>query len=233
MAMPDSASFWYQTLLNDHPNSPAVPRALFTLAQISSQDSTAPPGKADSLYRDIIRRFPLTVYANESRRLLGLPTQRVSVDEAEAAYARAEEFFLVGDTTRAIEAFQQVVQDYPKSQYAARAQYAVGWTYENLVEDADSAIVHYQALVSSYPTSPYVALVQPKLAEVQLERSRAAQTVADTSKPAAVPEPEKKPAQAIETAPRQDQGQAPTQMEKGAGRRSRKRPPGQAPAVVD
>ncbi len=36
----DSALFWYHRIVQDHPLSPLVPRALFTIAQIYSQDST-------------------------------------------------------------------------------------------------------------------------------------------------------------------------------------------------
>jgi len=55
---------------------------------------------------------------------------------------------------------------YPKSEYAARAQYAIGWIYENVEGKFDSATSNYRRLLKDYPNSQYAALVKDKIAEV-------------------------------------------------------------------
>jgi TolA-binding protein len=231
MGHPDSASRWYRALIAEYPDSPPIPRAMFTLAQIVREDSTSHPGSADSLYNKIIERFPHTEYANEARRLLGKPLERLAKDSAEVAYTKAEDLFLGGETTQAIEAFQTVTAQFPKSSYAPRAQYAVGWTYENVAIQPDSAITHYQALVSTYPTSPYVALVQPKLAEVQQQKAREAQAVADSGKALQAPPPVPvKAAETVQPKRATEERASPASREPGAGRRSRRQ---QQPVQVE
>jgi hypothetical protein len=168
-----------------------------------------------------------------------MPLERIARDEAESAYLDAEANMLRGDTTAALEGFAGVVATYPKSPYAARAQYARGWVYENMAHNADSAIASYQTLVSLFPSSQYVAIVQPKLAEVQMQKSReleaqkqiaaaAAVAALDSLKPAAqdttalVKKEEVAPAAPV-----------PTQKEPGSGRRSRRNPQPTIPQRVD
>jgi len=228
----DSAAYWYRTVVEKHPKSSEVPRALFALAQITREDSTKPKESADSLYREIIARYPKTEYANEARRILGLPLERLARDEAEESYMDAESRVLRGDTTGALDAFRNVVATYPKSTYAPRAQYALGWVYENMAINPDSAIASYQTLVSLYPSSTYVPIVQPKLAEVQLQKSReleaqkqlavaAATTTVAVDSLAPVLQDSTVVVKKEEVAPARP---VPSQREPGSGRRSRRNP---------
>jgi TolA-binding protein len=187
----DSVAFWYRQLVRKYPSHESVPRALYTLAQVASQDSTKPSGLADSLYREIIRRFPSSVFADECRRILGLPPEKKSRDDADTAYASAEKFVIDGKYEDAVSGFRRVVDRYPRSPLASRAQYAIGWVYENQLVRPDSAIANYQLLVSKFPASPYVTQVQAKLAEVQLERSGSKKDSVQTSKPELKAPPDK------------------------------------------
>ena len=191
----DSVVFWYHQLVTRYPNHEAVPRALYTLAQIASQDSTKPNGSADSLYREIVRRFPSSVFATECRRILGMPVEKKSQDDADAEYASAEKLLSDGKYADAVSGFHRVLDLYPGSPLAPRAQYAIGWVYENNLDRADSAIANYQLLVNKYPNSPYVSKVQAKLMEVQLERSGVKRDTVQTAKPAVTTTPERRPAE--------------------------------------
>ncbi len=221
MGLTDSATFWYRRLISEHPNSPAIPRALFVLAQIFSQDSTAPRATADSLLREIIDRFPQSPFAAEAQRLLGLPVSTQAKDDAEQMYLRGEELFVAGKAAEAADAFKEVTRKNPSSPFAPRAHFAVGWIYENLRPQSDSALAYYQTLVSKYPTSPYVALVQPKLMAVQTERASKTAEGKDSLKTAA---PQQKVAPPLE--PQQGDDNLP-----GAGRRARRSNPGDAPRL--
>ena len=169
LGMPDSAEYWYRKFLRDSPLHPAVPRALFTLAQMAGEDSTRAP--ADSLYQELIRRFPETDFADEARKVLGLPPVARSRGEVETEYGAASDMIQAGKYPEAVAALRNITTNFPTSPLAPRAQYAIGWLYENALVTPDSAIANYQLLVSKYPTSSFVALVQPKLVAVQAARS--------------------------------------------------------------
>jgi len=180
----DSALFWYHRLIEDHPLSPLVPRALFSIAQIYSQDSTVARPVVDSLYRQLVDQYPRTQYAAEARRALGMPALDVFPDSAEALYRQAEEAMLAGRNEHAIDTLNLIVQSYPTSPYAPRAEYASGWIYEQVLDKQDSAIANYQRLRARYPSSPYTARVQPKLMEVEIRDKAVADSLARIQKAA-------------------------------------------------
>lgn len=178
----DSALFWYHRIVQDHPLSPLVPRALFTIAQIYSQDSTVSKPAVDSLYHQIIEQYPQTLYAAEARRVLGLPPITATPDTAEALYRQAEQAMLSGRNENAIDTLKLLVQSYPTSTYAPRAEFAAGWLYEQVLNQPDSAIANYQRLRARYPSSLYAARVQPKLMEVELRDKAIADSLSRRSK---------------------------------------------------
>jgi TolA-binding protein len=191
MDRPDSAAYWYNRFLHTSPNHPAVPRALYTLAQIASQDSTKKSGNADSLYREIVTRFPSSDFANEARKALGLPEVKRSQGEAEVQYGEAADLIKSGHYAEAVKTLRKITTSFPSSPMAPRAQYVIGWLYENQINSPDSAIANYQLLVSKFPASSYVPLVQPKLMEVQ--NARAAVKADSVKTSPQVPNDEKMP----------------------------------------
>ncbi len=182
MRMPDSAAYLYRALLQDSPDHPSAPRALYTLAQITAQDSTAQRGEADSLYRELVRRFPRTDFADEGRKILGMPAVGRVKGEADSLYSTAVDQMDEGKYPEAVATLRKITTTYPASSVAPRAQYAIGWLYENQLVTPDSAIANYQLLVSRFPASQYVAIVQPKLLAVQSAKTG---TAVDTTKTAA------------------------------------------------
>jgi len=124
-----------------------------------------------------------------------MPVEKKSQDDADAEYASAEKLLSDGKYADAVSGFHRVLDLYPGSPLAPRAQYAIGWVYENNLDRADSAIANYQHLVNKYPNSPYVSKVQAKLMEVQLERSGVKRDTVQTAKPAVTTTPERRPAE--------------------------------------
>jgi len=196
LGVPDSARWWYRRLLADFPDSKVAPRALYVLARIEAEDSSGVPGRADSLYREILSRFPSSPFADEARRLLGLPVLHKSEDPAEVSYARGVSLMQSGDYFAAIDTFKAVAEGYPTSPAASRALYATGWLYENDTTLPDSAAANYESLVTRYPSSMYAVRVQPRVAEVQaarkqaLDKARADSIAAQTAKLAAPSSPD-------------------------------------------
>jgi TolA-binding protein len=184
IGIPDSAEFWYTRIVQDYPSGRYVPRALYTLAQIyAGRDSVASKPAVDSLYREIVRRFPRSDFAPEARRILGLPPAVLTEDDAEKAYKRAEHLMIGGDSAGAVEDFKNLARQYPGSPLASRALFAAGWIYENRLFNRDSAIASYTKLMTLYPASPYAVRIVPKITEVNLKRKQSAAPDTSGSRP--------------------------------------------------
>jgi TolA-binding protein len=181
MALPDSARFWYKRLLREFPGSRAAPRAMYVLARIEGADTTDKHTVSDSLHREIIRRFPDSPFAEESRRLLGLPPSSKTPDPIESSYRKATDLLQSGKYAAAIDSFQVIAHRSPSSPIAPRALYAAGWTYEYHTMQLDSAGANYERLTAKYPGSVYAQRIQPRVAEIQAARQAAlAKKIADS-----------------------------------------------------
>jgi hypothetical protein len=173
MALRDSARFWYTRLLREFPGSRGAPRALYVLARIEGEDTTRTHTVSDSLYREIIRRFPDSPFAEESKRLLGLPPSVKTPDPLELSYRNATDLLQSGKYAAAIDTFQAIVHRSPSSTIAPRALYAAGWTYEYHTRQLDSAGANYERLTTRYPASLYAQRVQPRVSEILTARQAA------------------------------------------------------------
>lgn len=180
----DSAKYWYERLVADHPTSRYVPRALYTLAQIAQLDSSVPTQRADSLLHLVVERFPESTFADEARRVLGMPARIQDEDPLALAYREAEQLMEQGKYLLAVRRLQTVAESDSTSPYAAKAQYAIGWIYENVHPNPDSSIASYERLVKRFPRSPYSLAIQPKLAVVEAEwQKKNTPAVHDTTAP--------------------------------------------------
>jgi TolA-binding protein len=200
----DSARIWYSRVVTRFPKSTVVPRALFSLAQIFREDTTVSRDFSDSLYREIVRQFPRSEFAVAAGRILGMPVTPPDTDRAEILYAQGEQALEKKDYAAAIRTFHSVVENHPKSPLASKAQYAIGWIYEQEMSLPDSAIASYQKLVKLFPSSAYAARVQPLLAEVEVAKKAAqAAARADTTAPTSLkpPDEKKKPVEKGEELP--------------------------------
>lgn len=61
-----------------------------------------------------------------------------------------------GAYANALTIFQQLVSDYPNSEYADNAQYYIGYINEKKLGYYIQALLEYQELINNYPDSPYV-----------------------------------------------------------------------------
>lgn len=162
MKLPDSAQFWYQSVLDSFPSSPLVPRILYALAEIHREknDTLA----VDSLYKVLLNDYANTEYGIQVKKLLGMTIDTTAHDSAETLYGEASKALSSGKDTSALQILQSIVHDHPASPFAAKAQYAVGWIYENRFFNNDSAASVYKKLITLYPSSVYASVAQPKVA---------------------------------------------------------------------
>jgi TolA-binding protein len=175
LARPDSSLYWYQTLVRDYPASEFTPQSLYALGEllritgeeagpdVQIQVSGDSLGSRESVYAILIDRYPDTEYALQAKRIMGIPVEESAQDTSIHYYRIAEEEMLDGDPHRSVDYFRVVVRDYSTSEYAPRAQYAIGWIYENILDLPDSAAINYQHLLTAYPSSQFAASVKPKV----------------------------------------------------------------------
>jgi TolA-binding protein len=179
---PDSSFYWFRHFFELKVDSTRAPRALFILAELSRthpEKRFADPG---DLYQKLIQEYPRSSYAEEARRILGIPVVRQSADDAERSYAEAESLLWLGRYEEAIAHLHEIAEDQQGSLIAARSEYAIGWIYEYRLDEPDSARSYYQRVSEQYKTSPYAAALKNKVL------SKADSTVSDSP---GVPLPER------------------------------------------
>ncbi|MBI3110111.1 MAG: tetratricopeptide repeat protein [Ignavibacteriales bacterium] len=190
LEIPDSAFFWYNQSLKLHQDSLRTGRTLFILAEIIRSNPGKDYGDADEIYRQLIREAPESPYAEEARIRLGIPKRTKDIDPAETAFAQAESLLTSGKEQAALEAWKELIQQYPRSPFAAKSDLALGWLYEKHLSQPDSALAHYKLVVERHGTSVYAKAAQRRIANAE---EVPAQAVPDSlSKTPAKPlEPEK------------------------------------------
>ncbi|HEX9657914.1 MAG TPA: tetratricopeptide repeat protein [Bacteroidota bacterium] len=176
----DSAKFWYHELLERIPDNAYVPRALFTLAQIDRADSTTGGAVADSLYHVLASDYSESEFGREATRILG-GTVIQKADPAERKYSSAVGLIEKGKSSEALDSLKGIVREFPESPLASKAQYAVGWVYEELQSRPDSALQSYKRLIDLYPSSEYARAVRVRIP---------AATVPNPADSTALPKPE-------------------------------------------
>ncbi|MDZ7261289.1 MAG: tetratricopeptide repeat protein, partial [candidate division KSB1 bacterium] len=167
-SQPDSALVYYKKVLNQAPDSSyasLAPHVLYSIAYVLreiKEDSLA----ADSLYRELVEKYPDSPQAKKARQLLGLPMITNYGDGAAALFRKAEQdFFDKGEIKQALDKYKQVAEKFPQSEYAPKSLYAVGWLYEKLKSNKEASKT-YQKLVEKYPNSEYAKQVKRKLDQV-------------------------------------------------------------------
>lgn len=164
--IPDSAEYWYQRVISEHPGSDVVPRALYTLADIYRSSENASRDTVNRLYQTLIEDYSETQFADEARRFLGMDIERMS-DPAAADYARGERLLLEGNIDGALLVLRSLIHDYPESPSVTKSKYALGWIFENLKIDLDSARGYYRQVLDESPNSAYAEAVKAKLLEAE------------------------------------------------------------------
>jgi TolA-binding protein len=163
---PDSAVHWYSRAIKEFPKGEFIPTALYSLASLYRTRGTDSSQILDSLYRRIVKDYPKSGYANDARKALGIPPLEEAPDTSMLLYSKGDSLLSKEKILDAIAVFRTIITRYPKSHYAARAQYAIGWVYENIEVRFDSAANNYRRLLKDFPNSKYASLVRDKVAEV-------------------------------------------------------------------
>ena len=169
---PDSALYWYRNIIQHYPHSNYISRSYYSLAEILRSYKHAPQNEIDSIYRLIISKDPKSVYAQESRKYLGLPLQEQRKDSVTELFEYAE---TLADSQRYIDAireFEQIAQQHNSSPITPKALYSAGWYYENALDNNDSAVAVYKKLLKLFPSSEFAGVVRTKVTIYDNDKKR-------------------------------------------------------------
>ncbi len=148
----DSAMFYFKTAAAVTPlNTPASGKYIFVYAHYMED---LDPIKADSLYEVVALRFPLTDYGYEARKLRGFSLDYIR-DTVKHMYTVAWQDRIDKDYERAVKRLLNIYGKYPRTDYAPKSLYAIGWIFEKDLHQVDTALFYYQKLIAEYPNSVY------------------------------------------------------------------------------
>ena len=188
VVVPDSACYWYERSISWDYSPNRSPRLLYILAELSTLNTGKKYPTPEEYYTRLDRDFPESIYAEEARRFLGKESSVKKTDSAAVYYEQAEKQIETKQYANAIKAFRSIAQSYPKSPLVAKSEYAVGWIYENGLDQPDSALMQYKHVAKDYSGTKYAvaaanrssAIVQSD--NVKLDTAKTNDIKADTSK---------------------------------------------------
>lgn len=155
----DSSIFYLNKIINEFSTNDLVSKATFYLGTIykSAGDSS----KANEYFNDVIKKFPNTVYANESRKNLGLTLVLQTFDTADSLLTVADMLLNNEGKTTIPNVLREALTSSPQSPLIPKVYYTLGWYYENVQSNKDSMMKYYEILLKNYPNSNYSAAIKP------------------------------------------------------------------------
>ncbi|GEM_PF-561659 len=157
----DSSLYYLNIVTQKCPDTNLIVKAYYSIANIyKNQNKTS---EANDIFNKIISQYPNSIFANESRKILGLPVVEIEKDSADVAYKRIEDAIAGNDYQKALTGLIDFILKYPDSANKAKALYTIGWIYEYNLSNKDSSISYYKKLKDNFPASDYAMSVIPKL----------------------------------------------------------------------
>ncbi|TAL68966.1 MAG: tetratricopeptide repeat protein [Bacteroidetes bacterium] len=148
----DSAEFYFKFAKDVSPvNDKATARYLYVYARYIEDNE---PTVTDSILDYIVQQFPTTEYGIDARKRLGY-TEEFVIDTVAELFKSGVMLRKNKEYDYALRQFLTIYEKYPENDFAAKALYSVGWTFENDLKNRDSAIHYYLILLEKYPNSEY------------------------------------------------------------------------------
>lgn len=161
---PDSSRYWLNALLREYPETEFAPHALYVLEESYRVQDL--PAQADSVQAELRSRYPRSVFAAGST---GEGNVVATSDSLDSAYAHALKLLDQRLYAQSLATLASIADKHAKTPKGAKARYAMGWIYENILMKNDSAIVEYRKLIEQQPNSIYAERVRPKLAALDVK----------------------------------------------------------------
>lgn len=149
---PDSALHHYEFLSTSFDDANQAPHWLFIRSSLQNRKGNKE--HADSLFQELINKYPDTEYATEARKVLGQDVVKKQIDPAESLFIKAEDqLFVEKDVEASLELYDQVVKEHKDSDFAPKAIYAMAWIAEKKQSNNEKAREIYDQLIANYPNS--------------------------------------------------------------------------------
>jgi len=168
--MPDSAYKYYNSNLEEYPNTIYYPTSLFAMGSyyLTINDKQT----ADSLFTIIYDNYKNESIVNAAAAKLDKPFVDLNYDPALEQYTKAENLIFEGDYSSALYELKKIPKEFPQSNMAPKAIFASGWIEENELKNPQGAVVYYDTLIARYPASEYVRVIAPKISLYKQEQRK-------------------------------------------------------------
>ncbi|MCX6111799.1 MAG: tetratricopeptide repeat protein [Proteobacteria bacterium] len=172
----------FEDYIQKYPNSPYVPDAMYRLAKLYYEDTAQKVIKDTENYEKEYQKFlrgeiqvlppdPAADYSDTIRLLNTLTKDyRDYQYRDDALYLLGYTYFEQGNPQKGIEAYEALIQEYPKNDKLAEVYTRLGEYYFDV--DNVSRSVYYYSQVLEHPNSPYYENVIYKLAWTYYHKKR-------------------------------------------------------------
>ncbi len=176
---PDSAFYYYKQSLREKENNPNKAQTYYAMGNYFAIKKDK--AKADSMFYLVYNEFEFDPIRNEAAKQLGLPIYDFNKDPVEDEYVIAEAIYDSLKYDSAITKFFKIYKENPKSIFASKSLYTIGFILENDLEKPDSAASIYDTLATKYRTSIYAKAIRPKLTAYK-QKQKELQAIQDSIK---------------------------------------------------
>jgi TolA-binding protein len=153
----------YQSVVAGYPKTAHSAEAYFRLGEIY-QDELDSLNVAREKYDEVSREWPNSPFATDAIRrsvsIVKFQRLQASVDQGDAQQKATANFELAeaellqfNDHEKALTGYQGVLNDYPTSDVAPKAAYAIAYIYQRILGDKTKAEAAYRRLLRDYPGS--------------------------------------------------------------------------------
>jgi len=173
LGKPDSSYGYYKTAAIEAPDTEYSARYFHAWQRFERDRGNM--YIADSIAEHIADKYPNTEYGLDAMEKLGFVVDYFIVDTLAELYSSGQELRKNGEYMFAIDRYQELYKTAKTKKgsgdYAPKALYAIGWTYEKNLLMRDSSSSYYIKLLEEYPNSKYAKEFTLSLAYVDAIRS--------------------------------------------------------------
>ena len=167
IVVPDSALYWYNKSLLWSYNNSRSPRILYILAELSRTNPDRNYPAPEEYYSRLDHDFHESIYAEEARRFLRKASSSMKTDTALEYYEKSEKQIDAKEYEKAIGTLRSIIQLFPKSPFAAKSEYAIGWIMENRLAQPENAREQYKRVIKNYEGTTYALAASKRYTDVQ------------------------------------------------------------------
>ena len=145
-------------IISEYPESPFVPKAMFTLAFI--YNSIGDTVLAQETEKNLLNQYPDSEFASFLYNDIVFEKQK-----QELLYEKAEALYR-DNPEKSIDTFKEILSLDPDSELSISAAYTISHFYDESIQ-LDSAVKYYQWIIDEHPNSGQANVSQPRLTILQ------------------------------------------------------------------